>query len=130
MLQKLKSLGNAFYWLLVFILGGLLALLMITVSKGFSFVKWIGSLRGSSQKEVKEITAARDEELEKKKKAEELYQRRMKAIEEDHVEAKKEFDEKKKAEVETLLKSTENDPQKLAEELAKVTGFKIVLPED
>jgi hypothetical protein len=51
-------------------------------------------------------------------------------IEAQHVEAKKTFDEKKKAEVKQIVKDYANKPEELANKLAEVTGFKVILPEE
>ena len=54
----------------------------------------------------------------------------MEIIEKEYETAKKELDEKKKSEVATIVRKYADKPDQLAERLAQVTGFKIVLPEN
>jgi hypothetical protein len=90
----------------------------------------VQKLQDSHQKELDEIKKAREEERKKYEENERKYQERMAAIEKEYETAKKELDEKKRKEVEDIVKKYGNQPDKLAQRLAEVTGFKIIMPQD
>jgi hypothetical protein len=130
MLDKLKAFVKKFWVGIIFVPALILSGILIALRRRNDIIKWISEVRNSGQKEVKDVIDSREEEIRKKKEAEELHQRQMKKIEEDYVKAQKDFDEGKKKAVEKVLRSSGGDPEKLAEELSKVTGFRVVLPED
>jgi Skp family chaperone for outer membrane proteins len=90
----------------------------------------VQKLQDSHQKQLDEIEAARKEERKKHEENERKYQERMALIEKEYEAAKAELDEKKRKEIEGIVKKYGNQPDKLAQRLADVTGFKIIMPED
>ena len=90
----------------------------------------VQKLQESHQKQLNEIEAARKEERKKHEENERKYQERMALIEKEYETAKAELDEKKRKEIEGIVKKYGNQPDKLAQRLADVTGFKIIMPED
>lgn len=90
----------------------------------------VQKLQESHQKQLNEIEAARKEERKKHEENERKYQERMALIEKEYEAAKAELDEKKRKEIEGIVKKYGNQPDKLAQRLADVTGFKIIMPED
>lgn len=91
---------------------------------------YIKQMQESHTKELEEVNKAREEEHKKYLENEKKYQDRMAVIEAQYETAKKEFDEKKKAQAAKLVKNYGDKPTELAEKLAEVTGFKVILPED
>ena len=90
----------------------------------------VQKLQESHQKELNEIEAARKEERKKFEENERAYKEKVAAIEKEYADAKKVFDEKKKSAADGIVKKYDGKPDQLAERFAKVTGFKIVLPEE
>ena len=129
MLDKIKDFFKKFWGFFVAGLG---------VAAGFLLVKKkveyyddvVQKLQDSHQKELDEIKMAQEEERQKYEENERKYKERMEIIEKEYETAKKELDEKKKSEVATIVRKYGDKPDQLAERLAQVTGFKIILPED
>jgi 5-bromo-4-chloroindolyl phosphate hydrolysis protein len=90
----------------------------------------VQKMQESHQKELDEIEAARKEERKKHEENERAYKERMATIEKEYDEAKKALDEKKKKDVDGIVKKYYGKPDQMAERFAKVTGFKIILPEE
>lgn len=91
---------------------------------------YIKQMQDSHAKEIEEVNKAREEERKKYEQNEIRYKERMAAIEAQYETAKKEFDEKKKNQAAKIMKDFGGKPVELAEKLAEVTGFKVILPED
>jgi hypothetical protein len=90
----------------------------------------VRSLQESHQKELDEIKKVREEERKGYEANERKYKERMAAIEKEYETAKIAFEEKKQSAVKQVISTTGGKPDKLAEKLAEVTGFKIVMPEE
>jgi len=90
----------------------------------------IQRMQTSHQEELDEIEEARKEERKKYEENERTYKERMATIQKEYDDAKKIFDEKKKSDVIDIVKKYNGKPDQLAERFSKVTGFKIILPED
>jgi hypothetical protein len=129
MFDKIKSFLKKSWGYLVAALGVVLGLVFFR-KKVDHYENIVQGLQDSHQKELDEIKKARKEEREKYEENERKYQERMAIIEKEYETAKKELDEKKRKEVEGIVKKYGNQPNKLAEKLAEVTGFKIIMPQD
>ncbi len=90
----------------------------------------VQKLHDSHQRELDEIKKSREEELKKYEENERKYQERMAIIEKEYENAKKELDDKKRTEVEKIVKKYSDKPDQLAQRLADVTGFKIIMPKE
>ena len=88
------------------------------------------SMQESHQKEIDELKKIREEERKGYEESERKYKERMENIEKEYEEAKAALREKKQIAVKQVITVTGGKPDKLAERLAEVTGFKIVMPED
>jgi len=129
MLEKIKNFfKNSWGYIVAGI--GLIFGLTLFRKKVDHYENIVQKLQESHQKELDEIKKARDEERKKYEENEKKFQERMAAIEKEYDTAKKELDEKKRKEIEGIVKSYGNQPDKLAQRLTDVTGFKIILPED
>jgi len=128
MLENIKSFFKRFWGYLAAGLG---------LALGLSFYKKkvdvyediVQKMQQSHEKELEAIKKAREEERAKYEENERKYKERMAAIEKEYEAAKVEFDAKKKSAAEKIVRTYGDKPDKLAEKLAEVTGFKIVLPE-
>lgn len=129
MLDNIKNFFKKFWTYLVAGLGVALGVVLFK-KKVDSYENIVQKLQESHQKELDEIEAARKEERKKYEENEKKYQERMAVIEKEYTDAKKELDEKKRKEVEGIVRNYGNQPDKLAQRLAEVTGFKIIMPED
>jgi len=129
MLEKIKNFfKNSWGYIVAGI--GLIFGLTLFRKKVDHYENIVQKLQESHQKELDEIKKARDEERKKYEENEKKFQERMAAIEKEYDTAKKELDEKKRKEIAGIVKSYGNQPDKLAQRLNDVTGFKIILPGD
>jgi hypothetical protein len=128
MLDRIKDFFKKFWGFFVAILGVGAGLLLVKKKVEY-YDDFVQKLQQSHQKEVDEIKAAREEERKKYEENERKFKERMEIIEKEYETAKKELDEKKRTELINIVRKYGNKPDKLAERLAQVTGFKIILPE-
>jgi molecular chaperone DnaK (HSP70) len=84
----------------------------------------------SNQKELEAI--AKSEEILKNKsdKAEYLYKKALKEIEDRSKEQQKELSDNMKKEVERIIKEHQEDPSELTERISQLTGFVVHVEED
>jgi len=129
MLKNIEDFFKKFWGL--FVAGfGVIACFLFVKKKEADTTDLIQSIEDSHKKEIEEINKAREAERQQYEENEKKYKATMVAIQEQYEKAKKDFDEKKKAEAATIVRKYANKPDQLAQKLAEVTGFKIVLPED
>jgi hypothetical protein len=129
MLQNIKDFFKKFWGF--FVAGfGIVAGLLLVKKKEADDSALIQALEDSHKKEIEEINRAREAERQQYEENEKKYKATMAAIQEQYEKAKKDLDEKKKTEVATIVRKYGNKPDQLAQKLAEVTGFKIILPED
>lgn len=106
----------------------ILALVVLFWKNGKGWFKLLLATRESSQQEVEDVKNVREKEIEDQRKNKEKIDKMLVQIQQKHDKEDVEFDENKKKQVEETVKTYGNDPNKLADELAKVTGFKVILP--
>jgi Spy/CpxP family protein refolding chaperone len=99
-----------------------------TKSSSTSLAEKLAALNATHDEEIKKIIAARDEEIKKRLENEARYQQQIKQIQDQYEKAKIELDARTKKQVETIVKDYGDDEVKLAEQIAKVTGFTLVMP--
>ena len=90
----------------------------------------VQKMQESHEKELNDIKKVREEERAKYEENERKYKERMATIEKEYETAKIEFDAKKKSAAEKIVRAYGDKPDKLAEKLAEVTGFMIIMPEE
>ncbi len=110
------------------VLGTVLAYVLLQKQKS-SLLDQIQEIRDSYDAQLNKIEAARAEERRKNEQELKLLKKRLEDVQKQYVEAKKELDDKKRAEIEELMKKYSNDPEELAKKLSQLTSFKIILPE-
>lgn len=106
----------------------ILTLVVLFWKNGKGWFKLLLAARESSQQEVEDFKNARERELEDQRKNKEKIDKMLVQIQQKHDKEDAVFDENKKKQVEETVKIYGDDPNKLADELAKVTGFKVILP--
>lgn len=126
----------AIFWSYVKKYWQLFAALLLFVVGFFFFRSRISDLtdilddnRKRHEQEIKEIEEAHRKELEAKEEALKKLQETLAQIEKHYEEAQKELDDKKRKEIEQIIKETQDDPEELARRLQESTGFRIVVPE-
>lgn len=80
--------------------------------------------------ELKKIEEARQKEREEWKESERKYQQTISIIRERYESDKKDLDKKKEKEIKQIVDNHGKDPQELALQLSKATGFQVILPEE
>lgn len=127
-MESIKNfLKKSWGWMLL-IPAAILALVVLFWKNGKGWFKLLLAARESSQQEVEDVKNVREKELEDQRKNKEKIDKMLVQIQQKHYKEDVEFDENKKKQVEETVKTYGNDPNKLADELAKVTGFKVILP--
>lgn len=94
-----------------------------------SFIESYQKIKDVHDDELKKVDEARKEERVQKEAASKKLESTLRTIEERYEANNQALDKKKKKEVEKIVKTYSDDPELLAEELAKVTGYRIILPE-
>lgn len=129
MLDDIKNFFKRFWGYLAVALGAVLGIVFYK-KKVDVYENIVQKMQESHEKELNDIKKAREEEREKYEENERKYKERMAAIEKEYEAAKIEFDAKKRTAAEKIVRTYGNKPDKLAEKLAEVTGFKIIMPEE
>lgn len=118
------------YWkVLLLILGVIFSILMLKRQKT-DFVENLRSIQDAHKSEIKKINEVREKERELYELNEAKYRSRIADIQARYEAEKIELSEKKKKQVETIVKKYGDDPGQLALQLSRATGFQIILPEE
>jgi len=110
------------YWYIPLVIAGAI-LLFLMRKKNNVFVEILQHRVEKNKQELAELDKIQEEKLEKQRQAEVQAAAELKRIQEEYDQAKEGLDDKKKKEVEQLLKK---DPKKLANDLSGLMGFKVV----
>lgn len=97
--------------------------------KGVTLSGTLEKIFSSHEQELKDISNVRAEETAQHEANKKSYDDKLEVIKKEHDEKTQELEDKKKKEIDKILKSSGEDPTKLAQELSSETGFKIILPE-
>ena len=128
MLEKIQIFLKKFWG--YFVAGfGIIVGIFLFKKKTDSYDSTIRDMRDSHRKELDDIEKERILERSRYEQNEKKYLEDLAIIQEKYEKAKIDLDEKKKKEIEDILKTYGNRPDELAKKLSEVTGFKIVLPE-
>lgn len=114
------------------------ALLIVSAIAGFLFYRReqekfsdrYRQLQDAHDEELKKIQDAREEERHQHEVNLKKLQSTLDLIQRKYDEDKRAFDDKKKQQVEQLVKKYGKSPDDLAKKLSEATGFKVILPED
>jgi flagellar motility protein MotE (MotC chaperone) len=116
------------YWELFLLLVGVFAGIFLLRQQKTSFIDDIKKIQDAHDEEVKRINAARDEERRQRLENERRLNNTLQIVQAQYDAARKELDDKKKKEVEQLVKDFGDKPEELAKKLSEVTGFIVILP--
>lgn len=92
------------------------------------FADQLKKIQDAHDAELKQIQAARDAEEKQHQENEKKLQAALDAVQKQYDDAKKDLDDKKKKEIEDLVKQYGDNPDVLAQKLSEATGFTIILP--
>jgi cytoskeletal protein RodZ len=127
-MESIKNFFKKSWGWMLLVPAAILTLIVLFWKNGKGWFKLLLAIRESSQQEVEDIKSVREKELEDQRKNKEKIDKMLVQIQQKHDKEDTEFNENKRKQVEETVKTYGGDPNKLAEELAKVTGFKVVLP--
>jgi septal ring factor EnvC (AmiA/AmiB activator) len=118
------------YWSYVAVVLLFIVLFIVMKQKDVNLLQQIKQISDGYEDQIKKINAARELERKQLEENQRKLEEKLALINKQYEERMIELDNKKKAEVERLVKKYKNDPEKLAVEISKSTGFSIVMPED
>ncbi len=116
------------YWELFLLLTGAFVALFLLRQQKVSFMDDMKRIQDAHDEEVKRINAARDEERRQRIENERKLNNALQVVQAQYDAAKRELDDKKKKEVEQLVKEFGDRPEELARKLSEATGFVVILP--
>jgi len=87
-------------------------------------------IRNSGKQFADDVNTVRQNEQQSQAHEAQVHKEKTEAIKKKYEAEKEKLDEETKDKAEKLFESYKNDPKALSEELSKVTGFRVVLPED
>ena len=115
------------YWFVPLIIVGIIIAIAISPKSAKSLVNMITKRREVHGKEVAILEQAREDEIRERESALSRFHLSMEMIEEKYIEENKVLDDKKKKEIEKIVKSS--DPGELTNRISKATGFRVVFPD-
>lgn len=116
------------YWQLVLLIVGTIASIVFFKTRESTFSDELKKIDDAHKKELQDIESAREEERRKNAEAEKRLSDALAAVQQQYDAAKQDLDEKKRKEIEDIVKQCANDPEELARQLSAATGFSVVLP--
>jgi Skp family chaperone for outer membrane proteins len=118
------------YWQLAALIVGTIVGFFLLQRRENAFVEDFKKVQQTHAEELKKIQEARDEERAKLVENQKKLESALVEIQKKYDAAELQFDDKKKAEVEQIVKEHGNDPIVLAQKLSESTGFRVILPEE
>lgn len=116
------------YWqLILLVAGGVVSYVMFRRQENL-FTQNINNLLESHKEQIEKINAIREEERKQRVENERKLRDALDAVQVQYDLAKKDLDNKKKKEIEDIVKQYGSDPVELAKQLSAVTGFSIIMP--
>jgi len=116
------------YWQLIFIVLGSIAGFFLFRKQEVGFNDTVNKLLKNHSEEIDKINKIREEEKQQHLENEKKLKETLDVIQTQYDIAKKELDDKKKKQIEEIVKQYGNDPVKLAKQLSEATGFSIIMP--
>ena len=130
MIMKKLLLTLKKYWKVLLLILGIIFSILMLKKQETNFVENLRSIQDAHKSEIKKINEVREKERELHELNEEKYRSTIAGIHARYEAEKRELSEKKKKQVETIVKKYGDDPDQLALQLSKATGFQIILPEE
>lgn len=116
------------YWSYIALAVGAVVALLVFRQEKLDFADQLKQIQDSHDAEMKKIDDIRLEERKEHEANEAQLQSTLAAVQAQYTAAEKDLDDKKKAEIEDLVKKYSDDPTELARQLSVATGFNVVLP--
>lgn len=116
-------------WKIVLLLLGFLLTFAFFKKRDQTFFLRIKKIQEDHKKEIEKMNEAREKERLLNEQNEAKLKETLKEIQSQYELEKKQLDKKKQQEIKTLIREHGDDPDELAVQLSKVTGFKVILPE-
>lgn len=115
------------HWQLAALITGTVVGYVLFRRREISFVDDYRQIQEAHRAELLKIEEARQEERKQHEENENRLKNTLDAVQKQYDEQKKQLNQKKKAEVEQIVKDYSNKPEELAKQLSAVTGFTIIL---
>lgn len=115
------------YWYIPFILGLAAAAFLLKKKDIVDWSAMLDNARNSHKSEVGAIEAAHAKEIALRNAALKRVAEAKEKIKEEYKRNEIEIDAKKEKEIDRVLKQTKNDPDAMAEEIKKKTGFNVII---
>ena len=125
--EKFRAFTRTYWQLFLLVAGGVLGAFLFR-KRELGFAESVSKLMESHAEEMGRINAAREEEKRQHAENEMRLRASLEAVQSQYEIAKKELDDKKKKEIEEIVKQYGNDPVELAKQLSAATGFSIIMP--
>lgn len=116
------------YWAVALLVVGTIVGLLLFRQRDASFADKLKKIQDAHDEEIKRIQEARDQEEKQHQVNLKQLQDTLDLVQQRYDEAKQELDDKKRAQVEDIVKKYSDNPDELAKQLSEATGFAIVLP--
>lgn len=116
------------YWgIAVLVIGALIAFFVFK-HQDVSFADQLKKIQDAHDEELKQIQDARAEEQRQHAANEQKLQDTLAVVQKHYDEAQRDLDDKKKREIEQIVKDFGDDPLALAKKLSEATGMTVILP--
>lgn len=125
--NKIKTFFQKF-WLFFIAFGGVVTYFFINRKKPIDNLA--DEVKASGDQFANDVDTVRQNEQRDLAQESQAHKERTEAIKKKYEAEKEKLDEETKDKAEKLFELHKDDPQALAEELSKVTGFRVILPED
>lgn len=116
------------YWQYALLILGVIVGYFLFRGQTNDFTKRLKDIQDAHDEEIKRINDARSEERQKYLENERRYQETLTMIQQQYDIAKKNLDDTKKKEIETIVREHGSNPSELAKQLSEATGFTIIMP--
>jgi uncharacterized membrane-anchored protein YhcB (DUF1043 family) len=116
------------YWAYVVLVVGVIIGIAFFSRDRVNFADQLKKIQDNHDEEIKRIQEIREEELRQHLANERRLNDTLDVIKKQYDDAKKDLDDKKRKEIEGIVRQYASDPEGLATKLAEVTGFNVILP--
>lgn len=117
------------YWYVPFIVVAGVVMFMLTRNSDNLFFELFKKTLERNRKDIQDIENNNTKAKQQKQDAQEKTKKQIENIKKEYDKRKKQLEKDKQDRVEELLKNN-SDPEQLAKELAKVTGWKYIPPQE
>ena len=118
------------HWRLIVLVLSALAAVVLFRRNIVDFVEDYRKIQQIHSEELQEIERARQEEKTRLEANRLRLEQTLKTIQDQYDAEQLELDAKKKKEIKTIVEKHGDDPEALAEELSRVTGFRVIMPQE